>query len=138
MSLVGLGTPGLGKRMEVEVEGLVLVNTGANPQAAFRAVVACHTIVNGQAATARDVTGPFPATPQGDSKIEAQVNVPDPCFDPAVFVTTGAGDPPRWFAVTGRSRLESSRGGASRLRPLGIETSRSSAESTCCLALRSR
>jgi hypothetical protein len=87
--------------LEVEVEGLVLVNTGVNPQAAFRAVVACQTIVNGQAATARDVTASFPATPQGDSKIEAQVNVPSPCFDPAVFVTTGAGDPPRWFAVTG-------------------------------------
>jgi hypothetical protein len=87
--------------LEVEVEGLVLVNTGVNPQAAFRAVVACHTIVTGQAATARAVTGPFPATPQGDSKIEAQVSVPSPCFDPAVFVTTGAGDPPRWFAVTG-------------------------------------
>jgi hypothetical protein len=87
--------------LEVEVEGLVLVNTGANPSAAFRAAVACHTIVDGQAATARDVTGPFPATPQGDSKIEAQVNVPSPCFDPAVFVTNAAGDPPRWFAVTG-------------------------------------
>jgi hypothetical protein len=73
--------------LEIEVEGLVLVNTGANPSANFRAVVACHTTVNGQATTARDVTGPFPATPQGDSKIEAQVNVPSPCFDPAVFVT---------------------------------------------------
>lgn len=87
--------------LEVDVEGLVLTNSGVNPQAAFRAVVACHTIVDGLAATARAVTGPFPATPQGDSKIEAQVDVPSPCFDPAVFVTTGTGDPPRWFAVTG-------------------------------------
>ena len=87
--------------LEVEVEGLVLVSTGANPSASFRAVVACHTIVDGQAATARAVTASFPATPQGDSEIEAQVSVPSPCFDPAVFVTTGAGDPPRWFAVTG-------------------------------------
>jgi hypothetical protein len=87
--------------LEVEVEGLVLVNTGVNPQAAIRAVVACHTIVSGQAATARAVTGPCPATPQGDSKIEAHVSVPSPCFDPAVFVTTGSGEPPRWFAVTG-------------------------------------
>ena len=88
--------------LEVDVEGLVLTNSGVNPQTAFRAVVACHTIVDGQAATARAVTGPFPATtPQGDSKIEAQVDVPSPCFDPAVFVTNAAGDPPRWFAVTG-------------------------------------
>jgi hypothetical protein len=33
---------------------------------------------------------------------EAKVDVPNPCFNPAVFVSTGAGDPPRWFAVTGR------------------------------------
>jgi len=79
-------------QLEVKVEGLVLVNTGANPQAAFRAVVACQTIVNGQAATASAVTGPFPATTPGDSKIEAKVDVPSPCFNPAVFVTTGAGD----------------------------------------------
>lgn len=87
--------------LEVDVEGLVLVSTGANPVATFRAVVACHTILDGLAATASDVTGPFPATTAGDSTIEAHVNVPEPCFDPAVFVTTGAGDPPRWFAVTG-------------------------------------
>jgi hypothetical protein len=98
----GRGELGSSGRLEVEVEGLVLVNTGTNPQANFRAVVACHTIVNGQAATASVVTDPFPATPTGDSKIEAQVSVPSPCFDPAVFVTTGAGDPARWFAVTGR------------------------------------
>ncbi len=89
--------------LEVKVEGLVLANSGVNPQTAFRAVVACQTIVNGLATTARAVTDPFPATtPTGDSKIEAKVDVPNPCFNPAVFVTNGAGDPPRWFAVTGR------------------------------------
>ena len=87
--------------LEVEVKGLVLVNTGMNPQSAFRAVVACQTIVNGQATTASAVTPAFPATQQGDSEIEANVSIPSPCFDPAVFVTTGAGTPPRWFAVTG-------------------------------------
>ena len=88
--------------LEVEVEGLVLVSTGANPQTNFRAVVACRSIVNGQAANAQVVTGPFPATPTGDSRIEAQVSLPSPCFNPAIFVTTGAGDPARWFAVTGQ------------------------------------
>jgi hypothetical protein len=87
--------------LEIDVEGLVLVSTGVNPSAAFRAVVACQTVVNGQAATARAVTAPFPANREGDSRIEAQVDVPSPCFDPAVFVTNAAGDPPRWFAVTG-------------------------------------
>jgi hypothetical protein len=87
--------------LEIEVEGLVVTSSGVNPSANFRAVVACHTVVDGLASTARAVTGTFPATPQGDSKIEAQVDVPSPCFDPAVFVTTQAGEPPRWFAVTG-------------------------------------
>lgn len=89
-------------RLKIDVEGLVLTSTGANPQAAFRGVVACRTIVNGLAANASVVTAPFPATPEGDSRIEATVEIPSPCFNPAVFVTTGAGDPPRWFAVTGQ------------------------------------
>jgi hypothetical protein len=43
-------------------------------------------------------TGDFPATPSGDSDIEAQLELPDKCFAPIIFVTNPAG---RWFAVTG-------------------------------------
>jgi hypothetical protein len=87
--------------LEIEVEGLVLVTTGTNPQSAFRAVVNCQTTVAGAAVVVNRVTAPFPATPTGDARFEGQVDLPSPCFGPIVFVTTGAGDPPRWFAVTG-------------------------------------
>jgi hypothetical protein len=41
--------------------------------------------VNGQTATARAVTDPFPATPTADSKIEAKVDVPNPLLQPRGF-----------------------------------------------------
>jgi hypothetical protein len=88
--------------LELAVEGLVLANTGQNPQAAFRAVVSCQSIESGTAVIVNRVTAPFPATmPGGDAQFEGNVTLPSPCFAPIVFVTTGAGDPPRWFSVTG-------------------------------------
>ena len=87
--------------LQIEVEGLVLTNTGTNPQPAFRAVVSCQSIESGAAVIVNRVTAPFPATPSGDAEFEGNVALPSPCFAPIVFVTTGAGDPPRWFSVTG-------------------------------------
>ena len=84
--------------LEVEVEGLVLATTGANPVPSFRAIVSCQTIVDGAAAVRNVSTDPFLATTTGDSKIEATVSLPDPCFAPIVFVTSPTGS---WFAVTG-------------------------------------
>lgn len=85
-------------RLEVKVEGLVLATTGANPVPTFRAIVSCQTIVESAAAVTNVSTGTFPATTTGDSKIEATVSLPDPCFAPIVFVTSPTGS---WFAVTG-------------------------------------
>lgn len=85
-------------RLEVKVEGLVLTASGVNPVASFRAVVSCQTIVDGTATVENVSTDPFPATTTGDSKIEATVAVPSPCFAPIVFVTSPTG---AWFAVTG-------------------------------------
>jgi hypothetical protein len=85
----------------LEVAGLVLTSTGLNPQVAFRAVVSCQSIESGAAVIVNRVTAPFPATPSGDAEFEGNVALPSPCFAPIVFVTTGAGDPPRWFSVTG-------------------------------------
>ena len=85
-------------RLEVEVEGLVLVSTGANPSPTFVGRVNCLTPaqpVNGETVS----TDPVPASPDGDAEIDAHVNLPDPCYAPIVFVTNEAG---RWFAVTGR------------------------------------
>jgi hypothetical protein len=87
--------------LEVKVQGLVLAAgdaVGTNPIANFRAIVSCQTI-SGAAATVTNVpTGLFPATESGDSKIEATVDLPSPCFAPIVFVTSPGGS---WFAVTG-------------------------------------
>jgi hypothetical protein len=94
--------------LEVEVRGLVLLNAapvplalrGTNPIASFRAIVSCLTFVDGSPATTNVATGPFPATAEGDSKIEATVTLPSPCFAPLIFVGPS---PTTWFAVTGTS-----------------------------------
>ena len=95
-------------RLEVEVRGLVLLNAapvppalrGTNPISSFRAIVSCLTISDGSPATTNVATGPFPATATGDSKIEATVGLPSPCFAPIIFVGPS---PTTWFAVTGTS-----------------------------------
>jgi hypothetical protein len=86
-------------KLEIEVEGLVLVSTGLNPAAAFRGAVSCLTNDATTVSTVNLVTEQFPATTTGDSKIEANVSLPSPCVAPIVFVTNAAGT--SWFAVTG-------------------------------------
>jgi hypothetical protein len=87
-------------RLHVEVEGLVLASTGANPVATFKAIVSCLSIDStGAPSTVNVATDPVPATTTGDAEIDARVNLPSPCFAPIVFVTSGGGS---WFAVTGR------------------------------------
>ena len=84
--------------LEIKVEGLVLVATGANPVTEFRGVVSCQTI-DGMAAVVENVsTGTFPASTTGDSKIAATLDLPDPCIAPIVFVTSPG---LAWFAATG-------------------------------------
>lgn len=94
-------------RVTVKVEGLVLLDAapvpealrGTNPITSFKAIVSCETIDAGGAAATENVsTGLFPATSSGDSKIEATVELPSPCFAPVVFVTSPGG---QWFSVTG-------------------------------------
>jgi hypothetical protein len=87
--------------LEISVRGLVLVSTGVNPVATFRAAVSCLTTdASGTAAaTSNILTDPFPATTTGDADIEAFVALPTPCIAPIVFVTSPGGS---WFAVTGR------------------------------------
>lgn len=84
--------------LEIEVDGLVLVATGTNPVTQFKVIVSCQTIEGSAATTTNVSTGTFPASESGDSKIEATVSLPDPCFAPIVFVTSAGG---AWFAVTG-------------------------------------
>lgn len=87
-------------KLEIEVRGLVLVATGANPVANFRGLVSCQSIDGtGGASIVNLSTGDFPASPAGDAEIEADVELPSPCVAPIIFVTNSAG---RWFAVIGR------------------------------------
>jgi len=87
-------------RLEAEVKGLVLVATGANPVAQFKAIVSCQTIGPGGTAAVTNVsTAPVDATPTGDAEIEETIALPTPCFAPIVFVGSAGG---AWFAVTGR------------------------------------
>lgn len=88
-----------GGRLTIDVEGLVLVSTGLNPAAAFRAAVSCLTSTDTTVSTVNLVTEQFPATPTGDSEIDAEVSLPSPCVAPIVFVTNAGGT--SWFAVTG-------------------------------------
>jgi len=78
-------------RLQVEVEGLVLTSTGANPVASGHAIVTC----NG-APAATSPTVPF--SPTGDAEVDAVVSLPASCLAPAVFFTTVSD---RWLAVTG-------------------------------------
>ena len=84
-------------RLKLEVEGLVLTNTGVNPATAFVAKVNCLTAA--QPANGETVaTDPVATGPEGDAEFDTRVALPDPCYAPIVFVTNEAG---RWFAVTG-------------------------------------
>ena len=87
-------------RLQIEVEGLVIVATGVNPVATFRGLVSCQSIdANGAPTVVNVSTDPVPATTTGNAEIDAKVSLPSPCFAPIVFVTSGGGS---WFAVTGR------------------------------------
>ena len=79
-------------RLHVEVQGLVLLSTGTNPVTSGRAVVAC-------AGVPVAFTDPVPfSVPGGNAEVDAQVTLPSPCLDLAVFFTSATN---RWFAVTG-------------------------------------
>jgi hypothetical protein len=94
-------------RLLLQVRGLVLADAPTvpanlrltNPIPNFRAVVSCMTIdAMGNPAIANISTADFPATPQGDSRIDATLVLPSACFAPIIFVTSPTG---AWFAVTG-------------------------------------
>jgi len=93
-------------RLDIRVDGLVLARRapvpanlqGTNPIAQFRAVVNCLTPqapVNGETVASE----PVAATPSGDATIRDELDLPEDCIAPIVFVTSPAG---AWFAVTGR------------------------------------
>jgi hypothetical protein len=93
--------------LTVRVRGLVLARRspvppalqGTNPVPQFKAIVSCQAIAPGGSATVVNVmTGGFPASTSGDSRIRTTVHLPHPCIAPIVFVTAPTG---AWFAATG-------------------------------------
>ena len=91
----------VGGHLEITVQGLVLVATGSNPIASFRAIVSC---LKSDGSPENLLTDPFPATTGpaslggGNAKIETNVSLPQPCIAPIIFVTSPGGS---WFAATG-------------------------------------
>ena len=90
--------------LEIEVQGLVLAagtNNGSNPIASFRAIVSCLT---SDGSVKNITTDAFPATTGpasaggGNAEIEADLDLPQPCIAPIIFVTSPGGS---WFATTG-------------------------------------
>jgi hypothetical protein len=95
----GSGELMAGGRLRVRTRGLVLVKTGTNPVPRFRAIVSCQSINGTGGADVVNVsTDLFPADLEGNSEVDAKVDLPSPCIAPIVFVTSPGG---AWFAATG-------------------------------------
>ena len=97
--------------LEVKVRGLIIPESagrGFNPAPFFRAVVSCLSVdANGLPTTVNVLTDNgaevMVGDPQkGDANIEADVDLPEPCVAPVIFVTSPTG---AWFSVTGSGSL---------------------------------
>lgn len=94
--------------LDVRVEGLIIdpdadhAAAGTNPVPQFRAIVSCLS-PDGSGHVVETVrTETFTASEAGDARIEAELDVPDPCLAPIVLVAgpeeiLGSDV---WFAVT--------------------------------------
>jgi len=93
--------------LKITVRGLVFKDDpsvpaeirGKNDEAEFRGLVSCLTEDGPKVVTENVITQGFPATEDGDSVINAQIELPNPCVAPIVMVLAGSED--KWFAVTG-------------------------------------
>jgi hypothetical protein len=96
--------------LKIHVRGLIFGDGRPNDEGTFRGAVSCLTEdeAAGTTPVVNVITDGFPATPEGDSDIDATVVLPNPCVAPVVFVLAGSED--KWFSVTG---FESSGGSGS-------------------------
>ncbi len=92
-------------RLRIKVQGLVFAdgpNVGKNTVPNFRGAVSC---LGSDGSVQNFLTDLFPATlgpadqGGGNSLIDAQLALPQPCIAPIIFVTSPGGS---WFAVTGK------------------------------------
>jgi len=96
--------------LRIHVRGLVFTDDtevppemrGTNDETEFRAVVSCLAEdETGHVVPTNVTTTGFPATPSGNSVIDTQLELPEECVAPIVFIIAGSED--KWFAVTGFS-----------------------------------
>jgi len=93
--------------LKIHVRGLVFTNDdvvppekrGTNDEDFFRARVSCLSEQGDTVATNNVTTDGFPATTTGDADIDAQIELPDTCVAPIIFILAGSEE--KWFAVTG-------------------------------------
>lgn len=90
------GTLSQAGQLNLNVQGLVLTESGVNPAASFGATLSCQDSDGNPVNT--PTTGSFPTDEQGNATISETIAVPSPCFAPVVFVTGPEG---QWFAATG-------------------------------------
>lgn len=95
-------------RVTVHVRGLVFADDdevppelrGKNDEAEFRALVSCLSEDEaGNVTTANVTTAGFPANEAGNSDIETEIELPNPCVAPIVLVLAGSEE--KWFAADG-------------------------------------
>ena len=77
---------GQGGALEVNVNGLVLTTTGANPVPGLAASVFCD-------GTLAATTAPVPFSTTGNAHIHATVSLPSPCLAPAVLLNPATPSP---------------------------------------------
>jgi hypothetical protein len=99
------GFLGANGHLRIRVRGLIFGDGTPNDEPTFRARVSCVTEDESGGTPNADVTtGFFPANAAGDSDIDAQLTLPNPCVAPIVFILAGSED--KWFAVTGFEAAE--------------------------------
>lgn len=99
-----VGSLDLTGHLRIRVRGLVFADNervppdlrGKNDEPTLRAIVSC---LDEDAAIVNLTTDGFPATHQGDADIDAQLELPDTCVAPLIFVIAGSEN--KWFSVTG-------------------------------------
>lgn len=100
--------------LRIKVKGLIIPDSvpgfGFNPAPFFRAIVSCLSveessglpvIANVITDNGAEVMKGDPAN--GDADFRVDVELPDPCVAPVIFVTSPGGS---WFSVTGVGSLE--------------------------------
>ena len=80
---------------------------GTNDESEFRGLVSCLTEEDDKVVMKNVTTEGFPATPDGNSLIKAEIELPNPCVAPIVMVLAGSED--KWFAMTGFEAEEDQR-----------------------------